>query len=146
MKTTRRAVVCVESRPSMERTLYRSVESCPSCLTGHLWCMCRVFTPRAFVVRVTQGPYQRKISNLHLCTSLPTGLYASFRPKGSASLREGSLLARRGRSPSGIEYQRLSTSEVYKGPMIAQLRAGGCYLRHSSRSWCASYDESSADH
>jgi hypothetical protein len=34
---------------------------------------------------------------------------------------------------------RPSTSEAYKGPRIAQLRAGGCYLRHSSRSWCASY-------
>jgi hypothetical protein len=44
-----------------------------------------------------RGPYQRKISNLHLRTSLPTGLYALLRPKGGA-------VARRGRSPSGIEY------------------------------------------
>jgi hypothetical protein len=31
MKTTRRTAVCVESRPSIERTFYRSVESWPSC-------------------------------------------------------------------------------------------------------------------
>jgi hypothetical protein len=52
---------------------------------------------RGTAAGLPRGPYQRKISNLHLRTSLPTGLYASLRPKGGA-------VARCGRSPSGIEY------------------------------------------
>ena len=97
MKTTQHALCLGRTEPGPRWRYTSDCRNRSGRGTGHLWCMCRVFTPegirRGTAAGLPRGPDQRKISNLHLRTSLPTGLYASLRPKGSASLREGLVLA-----------------------------------------------------